>query len=150
MMTSIRTGFACAALIGLSTPALAQETAPAPAEQGMLLELNNATDTEAGGCQLTVVVSNRLPLGLTRAAWQIAIFDQQGVVQSLPVLDFGALISGKTKIAVFELPGRSCAEIGRIVVNDVAECSAEDGSDQRAACLSGLATQTRSTIDLGL
>lgn len=130
------------------TVALAQEAA---APQGtVMLELNGAIDTEDGGCQLTVVTSNRLDQDIKRAAWQVAIFDAQGAVQSLPVLDFGSMISGKTKVALFQLPGRKCAEIGRIVVNDVAECSGEDGSDLRGQCLAGLATQTRADIDFGL
>lgn len=130
------------------TVALAQEAA---APQGtVMLELNGAIDTEDGGCQLTVVTSNRLDQNIRRAAWQVAIFDAQGAVQSLPVLDFGSMISGKTKVALFQLPGRKCAEIGRIVVNDVAECSGEDGSDLRSQCLAGLATQTRADIDFGL
>ena len=39
---------------------------------------------------------------------------------------------------------------GHVVVNDVAECSAEDGADLRDTCLGGLATQSRTDIDFGL
>ena len=115
-----------------------------------MLELNGATDTEAGGCQLTIVATNQLETGIRRAAWQVAIFDKSGAVQSLPILDFGGMIAGKTRVGIFPLPGRSCGDIGRIVVNDVAECSAEDGADLRDTCLGGLATQSRTDIDFGL
>lgn len=128
-------------------PALAQDAAPTGT---VMLELNGATDTEDGGCQLTVVTTNRLDRAIKRAAWQVAIFDKAGAVQSLPILDFGGLTTGKTKVALFQLPGRACGDIGRIVVNDVADCSAEDGSDLRSQCLTGLATQTRTDIDFGL
>ncbi|MDO5704517.1 MAG: hypothetical protein Q4G49_05500 [Paracoccus sp. (in: a-proteobacteria)] len=127
-------------------PATAQEIVP----DQLMLELNRALDTDTGSCQLTVITTNRLSQGLTRAAWQIAIFDRDGIVQSLPVLDFGALVAGKTKVAVFELAGRPCAEIGQIVVNDVAECTAEDGDNLRDACLSGLATRSRADISFGI
>ncbi|SIS57262.1 hypothetical protein [Paracoccus saliphilus] len=116
----------------------------------ILLELNGATSTEAGGCQLTVVTTNRLDQDLDRAAWQVAIFDAAGVVQSLPILDFGAMVSGKTKVAMFELPDRGCTDIGQIIVNDVAACTTGDGKDLRNACLTGLATQSRTDIDFGL
>lgn len=122
----------------------------APPAEAMLLELNAATPTDDGGCRLTVVSTNRLPQGLGRAAWQVAIFDPQGIVQGLPILDFGTLAPGKTKVAMFDLPGRGCDAIGRIVVNDVAECRADDGTDLRGPCLTGLATQTRTDIDFGL
>ena len=144
--------------LGLVCPALAQDTAqntgqntgqPAP-DSKITLELNGAADTEAGGCQLTIVATNRLDKGIKRAAWQVAIFDKAGAVQSLPILDFGTMMSGKTRVGLFPLPDRPCAQIGRIVVNDVAECSAEDDSDLRDICLGGLATQTRTDIDFGL
>lgn len=153
---------AVATILALAQPGLAQtapnqtapnQTAPdspSPPPSGILLELNGAADTENGGCQLTMVTTNRLARDIRRAAWQVAIFDAAGIVQSLPVLDFGALIAGKTKVAMFELPGRACADIGRIVINDVAECSASDGTDLRDACLSGLSTQTRTDLDFGL
>lgn len=121
----------------------------APAEE-IQIELNGAALTEAGACRLTMVTTNRLPHGLERAAWQVAIFDDKGVVRGLPILDFGAIAQGKTKVALFELPGLACDAIGRIVINDVAECRAVDGSDQRGPCLDSMATQTRTDIDFGL
>ena len=138
--------------LGFASPALAQDGA-AP-DNKIMLELNGASDTEAGGCQLTIVATNQLETGIRRAAWQVAIFDKAGAVQSLPILDFGGMIAGKTRVGLFPLPDRPCAEIGRIVVNDVAECTADDGSDKgadlRDICLGGLATQTRTDIDFGL
>lgn len=119
-------------------------------EAGILLELNAAVPTDEGNCRLTMVTTNRLDQGLTRAAWQVAIFDSSGVVQALPILDFGALAQGKTKVALFELPQRACDGIGQIIVNDVAECTGEDDGDLRGPCLSALSTRTRTPIDFGL
>ncbi len=120
------------------------------ADGSILLELNGAAATEDNGCRLTVVTTNRLDQDLGRAAWQVAIFDGDGVVKSLPILDFGAMVTGKTKVAMFELPDQQCTDIGRIVVNDVAACTTDDGEDLREACLGGLATQSRTDIDFGL
>lgn len=128
----------------------AGESTQADIGDNILLELNGASSTEAGGCQLTVVTTNRLDQDLNRAAWQVAIFDADGLVQSLPILDFGEMVSGKTKVAMFELPDRSCTDIGRIIVNDVAACTTGEGEDIRDACLTGLATQSRTDIDFGL
>lgn len=127
---------------------------PAPASAGtpvqLTLDLNSAVPSESGGCRLTLVATSQLPQALARAAWQVAIFGSDGVVSALPVLDFGMLLAGKTKVAAFDIPAPSCDAIGRIVVNDVAECRAEDGADLRAACLLGLATQSRSGLEFGL
>ncbi|QFQ88763.1 hypothetical protein F8A10_15025 [Paracoccus kondratievae] len=133
------------ALALLSTPLHAQE----PAET-LAMELNGAVSTAEGACQLTIVLANRLTQGLRRAAWQVAVFDKDGVVKGLPVLDFGTLPPGKTRIAQFALPGGDCDALSRIVINDVAECTADDGTDHRADCLTGLATSNRSDIEFGL
>lgn len=136
---------ALALALALTGPALAQDGAAKP----LTLELNGAETTE-GSCQLTIVATNHLPTGLSRAAWQVAIFDPAGTVRGLPVLDFGALPPGKTKVARFALPGGGCDAVGRIVLNDVAHCAGADGSDQRAACLTGLDARNRSEIEFGL
>ncbi|MFV0410667.1 MAG: hypothetical protein ACK5LJ_13540 [Paracoccus sp. (in: a-proteobacteria)] len=129
----------------------AAATSPAaPPVASLTMELNRATDGEDGGCVLLMMTTNRLPQGLTRAAWQVAIFDQDGVVKALPVLDFGKLIPGKTKIGVFPIPDGACGTISRVIINDVAECTADDGSDLRDSCLRMLETQSRSDIEFGI
>lgn len=140
-----------AMVAGSGTAGNAQTDAePAPGGASILLELNGAAPLDSGACRLTVVTTSRLDRDLARAAWQVAIFDPSGIVQSLPVLDFGPLTAGKTKVAIFDLPGNGCDGIGRIVVNDVAECRAESGADLRDECLAGLTTRTRTDIDFGL
>lgn len=136
----------------LATPLAAQDLVPdvPAAAPGLVLELNEIAQADPDNCRLTVVAVNHLPQALSRAAWQVAIFDDQGAVTALPVLDFGALLAGKTKVALFDIPGTDCSRIGRVVVNDVAECRGEDGSDRRDACLGGLATRNRSGIEFGL
>ena len=141
---------AFAATLSLAFPVLVSAQDAQPADSGIKIELNNAEATEAGGCRLTMVTTNMMDAGIDRAAWQVAIFDGQGVVQALPILDFGTLSSGKTKVALFELADRACTDISRIVINDVAECRGADQSDLSAACLSGLTTQTRTDIDFGV
>ena len=150
-----RVAGACIMSAGLfiSQVAAAQDAAQAATDQGagmLRMELNRATDNDAGGCGLVVMTTNRLDVGLRRAAWQVAIFDQDGVVKSLPVLDFGALMVGKNKIGVFHIPDGGCETISRIIINDVAECVGDDDSDLRDACLQSLETQSRSDIEFGL
>ena len=135
-------------VVAAQTDAPAETPAIPPAR--LTLELNGTADTDGQSCRLTLVAANHLPVGLSRAAWQVAIFDANGLVRALPVLDFGALIAGKTRVAVFDVPGGGCATIGRIVVNDVVDCRAADAGDQREACLAGLATQSRTPIEFGL
>ena len=136
------------ACLAFTQPALAQDSAAATGD--VLLELNGLTDAAGDSCTLTFLTTNRLPQGLQRAAWQVAIFDAGGVVKALTVLDFGALVAGKTRVKTFVIPGTTCTSLGRIVVNDVVDCTAEDGSDLRGPCLGNLATQNRSSIEFGI
>ncbi len=114
------------------------------------LELNNASDTADAGCQLTFVITNHSETGLDQVAYQVGVFDAQGIVRRILVMEFGALTSGKTKIALFNLADQKCSDISRIIVNDVAQCTLAENSEAADYCLSGLSTKSRTEIDFGL
>lgn len=141
----------------LTSPSLAQDQTadePAPATESgkILLELNNVTGTEAGACRMTFVATNNSPDGFARTGWQVGIFDAQGIVRSILALEFGALPASKTKIVLFDLPGRGCDDISRVVVNDVTLCQPEGGAEGEVAtaCLDALATRSRANIEFGI
>jgi hypothetical protein len=137
---------ACAGLAAASfvAPASAQEA------QEFVLELNNAAETTSGGCRLTYVASNNTGQALEKTSYEVAVFDAQGVVSRILVLEFGALTVGKTKVVQFDLADQTCANISRIVVNNVAECALADGSGTGDFCLKGLVTNSRATIQFGI
>ena len=136
-------GTLAAAMIAVASPVSAQDTA-APA---LLLELNGAQASDKG-CRLTFVVTNSLGAELTKAAFEIALFNDAGVVDRLTVLDFNELPAGKTKVTRFDLAGADCAKISRVLINHATECAGA-GVDPKA-CLSQLKPATRSTIAFGL
>ena len=143
--TSIfRATAALAMVLVCAVPAVAQDSPE------FSLELNNAADTGAGGCRLTYVASNRTGVELAQTAYEVAVFNGEGVVSRILVLEFGALTVGKTKVVQFDLSDQTCADISRIVVNDVSECTLVDGSGSGDFCLSGLVTASRSTIQFGI
>ncbi len=138
--------FAIVALAGL--PARAQEAAKSPDPvTALVLELNGAQPSDKG-CRLTFVVTNKLGAELTKAAFEIALFNETGVVDRLTVLDFNELPAGKTKVARFDLAGTDCAKISRVLVNHATECTGA-GIDPKA-CLSQLKPETKSTIVFGV
>lgn len=117
----------------------------------IVLELNNASDTPEGACRMTFVASNHSGTALDKASWQVGTFDGDGIVRSILVLEFGALADGKTKIVLFDLPGRGCADISRVIVNDVAECRPAGAAEGVASeCLDALVTRTRDQIAFGI
>ena len=125
-------------------PAGAKDAAKDPA---LILELNGAQPSDKG-CRLTFVVTNNLGAELTKAAFEIALFNDAGVVDRLTVLDFNELPAGKTKVARFDLAGTDCAKVSRVLINHATECVGA-GIDPKA-CLSELEPQTKSTIVFGM
>ena len=142
--------FALASCVLATLPAGAQEAAkpaaPAP-DPALVLELNGAQPSDKG-CRLTFVVTNDLGTELTKAAFEIALFNEAGVVDRLTVLDFNELPAGKTKVARFDLAGTDCTRISRVLVNHATECTGA-GIDPKA-CLAQLKPETKSTIVFGV
>jgi len=127
----------------LAWGAVAQEAKTPPV---LTLELNGAQPSDKG-CRLTFVVTNDLGAGLSKAAFEIALFNDAGVVDRLTVLDFKDLPAGKTKVTRFDIAGADCTKISRVLVNSATECA---GSGiEPAACLAHLKTQTKTAISFG-
>ncbi|QIA23157.1 hypothetical protein [Mesorhizobium sp. AA22] len=125
-------------------PAWAQESAPVPA---LTLELNGAQASEKG-CRLTFVVNNTLGADLSKAAFEIALFNEAGVVDRLTVLDFKDLPAGKTKVTRFDLAGADCAKVSRVLINSATECAGT--GIEPGACIRGLKTETKTGIAFGV
>jgi hypothetical protein len=124
-------------------PAWAQ-SAPAPS---LNLELNAAQPSDKG-CRLTFVVNNALGSDLSKAAFEIALFNEAGVVDRLTVLDFKDLPSGKTKVTRFDLAGADCGKLGRVLINSATECAGN--GVEPATCMRGLKTSTKTGIAFGV
>ncbi|RAP41087.1 hypothetical protein BYZ73_11695 [Rhodovulum viride] len=144
----VLTALALAPILASAGPARAQGSSEAAS--GMLVELNAAAETPAGACRLTYVATNRSETGLSEIAYEVAVFDAEGIVSQLLVLDFGAMAPGKTRVVQFDMPDQPCDAISRIVVNAAPGCvRAEDGAES-PLCLDGLETRARGAIQFGL
>ncbi|MBZ9921057.1 MULTISPECIES: hypothetical protein [unclassified Mesorhizobium] len=127
-----------------AVPAWAQESASAPA---LVLELNGAQPSEKG-CRLTFVVTNNLGADLSRAAFEIALFNDAGVVDRLTVLDFKDLPAGKTKVTRFDLAGTNCAKVSRVLINSATECVGTGVEPN--TCMRKLKTDAKTSIAFGV
>ncbi|TPM11799.1 hypothetical protein FJ960_00220 [Mesorhizobium sp. B2-3-11] len=123
-------------------PAWAEQSAPV-----LILELNAAQASDKG-CRLTFLVNNNLGADLTKAAFEIALFNEAGVVDRLTVLDFKDLPSGKTKVTRFDLAGTDCIKVSRVLINSATECAGT--GLEPAACLRKLKTDTRTGVAFGV
>lgn len=140
-----------AALIAAALPlhgAAAQDSTQQPAQAAVLTIDLNALQPSDRGCRFTFVATNELGGELSRAAFELVLFDTDGMVSRLTVVDFKDLPQGKTKVRQFDFSGIDCATIGRVLVNDSTEC-AGTGIDPRA-CIQNLKPQTRTEVVFGL
>ncbi len=144
LTTSLRLLTSTLAMSLAVVPAWAGQPAPAPA---LTLELNGAQPSDKG-CRLTFVVNNNLGADLSKAAFEIALFNEAGVVDRLTVLDFKDLPAGKTKVTRFDLAGSDCAKVSRVLINSATEC-AGTGIEPNA-CMRELRTDTRTGIAFGV
>jgi hypothetical protein len=120
------------------------QSAPAPQ---LSLELNAAQPSDKG-CRLTFVVNNSLGADLSKAAFEIALFNEAGVVDRLSVLDFKDLPAGKTKVTRFDLAGTDCTKLSRVLINSATECAGT--GVEPGACMRGLKTETKTGIAFGV
>lgn len=120
------------------------ETAAAPA---LVVELNTLQKSERG-CRFTFVATNQLGAELSKAAFELVLFDRQGKVSRLTVVDFRDLPEGKTKVRQFDFSGLDCTGIGRVLINDATEC-AGPGLDPKA-CIQNLTTRTGTEVTFGV
>ena len=140
-----RTLLLCMALgCGLvAAPARSQKAAPAPV---LSLELN-ALEPGDQGCRITFVVTNGLGGELSKSAFEIALFDADGRIDRLAILDFGQLPEGKTKVRRFDLNDTQCNGISRVLVNDATECSGPGIGP--SSCIDRLETRSKAGVAFG-
>lgn len=110
------------------------------------LELNALQKSEKG-CRIAFVVENALGRDIEKAAYEIALFSKEGLVERLLVLDFQALPNEKTKVRRFDLADTDCASIGRVLINDASACEG-DGIEPQD-CISRLEATSRGTVTFG-
>lgn len=94
------------------------------------------------------MVNNNLGAGLSKAAFEIALFNEASVVDRLTVLDFKDLPEDKTKVTRFDLAGTDCTKISRVLINSATEC-AGTGVEPNA-CMRRLKTDTKTGIAFGV
>ena len=95
---------------------------------------------------LVVLIAGVILLFTGRFNLDLFLFDSQGVIVRRVTIDLAPLLDGKTRVAQFHLHSGACAEVSRILVNDIPQCRAETG--EPVNCLAGLAVSSRSAIAL--
>ncbi len=114
------------------------------------LELNRATPSAEGGCQVIFFGKNGLDQDFKEVTWRLAVFGADGVFRNLLALPLGALSAGKRRVVQYNLPS-ACTDMSEIIVNDVASCVIDGAkNDESDVCLSQLTVTSRIDIAFGL
>ena len=124
---------------------------PAPAaERGLDIEINKAEDGD-GTCVVSLVVRNDMGQNLDRFSMDLYVFDSDGVIARQVLLDLaplrGAQGGTKTTVARFNLIARPCAEVSRVLVNDIPSCRGE-AAGETLDCLAALTVSSRARIEM--
>lgn len=126
-------------------PAFAQD-APKPAAGAELkIELNKVEQTDQG-CRPVFLLANRTGHSLNRFQIDLVLFDPEGTYSQQVLLDMAPIHKDKQFLTSFLLDKIPCADIGRILVNNVPHC--EDGAGTTLDCVGLLAVSSRSDIPL--
>ncbi|MBY8915133.1 hypothetical protein KUG85_03720 [Nitratireductor sp. L1-7-SE] len=142
LSTAGRIALAVAGTLAATLPGAAQE----PATGAIKLELNALQKSEKG-CRIAFVVENAMGRDIARAAYEIALFNKEGLVDRLLVLDFQELPNEKTKVRRFDLADADCDAIGRVLINDASAC--EGDGIEPGDCIARLEATSRSTVTFG-
>ena len=92
---------------------------PWRAEHNVRVELNTLESTETH-CRLTFVIENKAAK-LDSLKLDLVVFNTESIVYRRIITELGPVRAGRTIVRIFEVEAK-CAQIGAVLVNDVAAC----------------------------
>lgn len=123
---------------GSETPATVTPAAVSqPAAPPLRVELNKL-ETAGETCKAVLVVENGKGGAIKSLRLDLYAFDPDGIVQKRSMVELGPLPARKTTLRQFEISPTPCAQVARVLLNDVAACDGKDGSGHdmtRESCL---------------
>lgn len=117
------------------------------AEPHLTLELNSLAQAGAD-CRVGLVLENGLGHDLESFDIELAVFDGAGGIADFLTVGFPPMPEGKTRVLQFDLTDRACADVGRLLINDVPRCTA--GPLDPAVCRKALRPRSRTETLFGL
>jgi len=124
------TAVALAGFLALATPAAAQAAAEqAAAEQPTAepsatveLELNKLERID-GGCRAFLVVRNGTDTAFSSLDLDLVTFEADGIVGARFQVELAPVAPAKTVVKPFDFADVDCADIERVLLNDVVDCA---------------------------
>jgi hypothetical protein len=114
------------------------------AADGIKVELNKL-EPNADACRAYLIFDNAGP-AIEALQLDLVLFDQSEVISRSIVVDTGPLRAAKTTVKLVDIPGLACADIRRMLLNDVSEC--RDAAGAHNDCIERLTLSSRSEVEL--
>lgn len=114
-------GFAVAFMLALPVQVLAQD-AGAGLAPTITVELNSTMQLD-DACQLTFMLRNGLGSDVAALVFETVLFTNDGAVDRLTLFDMRDLPAGAPRVRQFNVPALMCDDLGRVLINGVADCS---------------------------
>ncbi|MVO14695.1 hypothetical protein [Parasedimentitalea huanghaiensis] len=108
-------------LSGLVGSAAVSETVKPPA---VSIELS-AADAIGEACRLSFVVQNSHSQDIASSVYETVLFNVDGQVAQLTLLDFQDLPAGRMRVRQFQFDGLACDDISRVLINGADTCKGE-------------------------
>jgi hypothetical protein len=116
---------------------------PALAQQGLKIELNKLESVE-GACRAYMLFENKSGTAFDSLKLDLVMFDPNGVINKRLAVEGAPLPVGKTSVKLFDIQGLACAEVDRILLNDVLSCRGPGG--EISDCLIEIDTTSRNSV----
>ena len=115
------------------------------AANGISIELNKV-EPNNGLCRVYLVISNMSENSFSEFELDIVMFGTDGIISKRLAVNLAPLRPNKTAVSLFDIPDLGCADIGRVLINDVISCQDNDG--ERADCIDLIDASSQSSISM--
>lgn len=122
MLTYIGTGVIAGLLTLLPAWQVAAQAQPEP----LAVELNRVASA-GEACRLDFVVTNRSATRFDKLQADLVLFDKEGVIATRLTVDLGPMQAEKTQVKSFPIGSVDCANLGRVLLNEMVECTPPPG-----------------------
>lgn len=105
----------------------------------------SAVEMAGTACKLSFVVRNGYGADVEQAIFETVLFDAEGQVSRLTLLDFQGLPAGRLRVRQFQF-SQACSDISRVLINGAETCVAPKLDD--GACSRGLSLISHAKMEL--
>lgn len=105
----------------------------------------NKLEAHGSACRAYLLLINDSGASFESLKFDLVMFDADGVITKRLAVQAAPMPVGKTSVKAFDVTEQPCAEISRILLNDVLECRDTNGS--RTDCLAIVKTSTRGSVE---